>query len=43
MALRVLKHVSSYFGLGLDGEVELRYAAFPKIWGGALADPPSEP
>ena len=42
MALRVLKHVNSYFGLGFDAEVELRYAAFPKIWSGALADPPSE-
>jgi Family of unknown function (DUF5677) len=43
MALRVLNYVNSYFGLGFDGEVEVRYAAFPKIWGGALADPPSEP
>jgi Family of unknown function (DUF5677) len=42
MALRVLKHVNSYFDLGFDAEVQLRYAAFPKIWGGAQADPPSE-
>jgi hypothetical protein len=42
MALRVLKHVNSYFSLGLDGEIESRYAAFPNIWGGALADPVSK-
>jgi hypothetical protein len=42
MALRVLKHMNSYFGLGLDAEVESRHTAFPKIWPGVLADPSSE-
>jgi hypothetical protein len=42
MALRVLKHVNSYFGLGLGGEIESRYVAFPNIWGGAQADPSLE-
>lgn len=42
MALRVLKHMNSYFDLGLGEEIAARYAAFPEIWGGALADPSSE-
>jgi hypothetical protein len=42
MALRVLKHVNNYFGLGFDAEVQSRYAVFPNIWGGALADPSLE-
>lgn len=42
MALRVLKHVNNYFGLSLDKEIEARYATFPNIWDGALADPSTE-
>ena len=42
MALRVLKHLNNYFGLSLDKEIEARYAAFPNIWDGALADPSAE-
>jgi hypothetical protein len=40
MALRLLKHVDSYFCLGLGAEVEARWRAFPQIWNGALVDPP---
>ncbi|MGH9727711.1 MAG: DUF5677 domain-containing protein [Candidatus Acidiferrales bacterium] len=38
--LRLLKQQNTYFKLGLDDELDARWAAFPAIWDGALVDPP---
>jgi hypothetical protein len=40
LVLRLFKHLNGYFALGLDGDVESRWLAFPKIWNGALVEPP---
>jgi hypothetical protein len=40
LVLRLFSLLNSYFALALDTEVEARWEAFPKIWGGALVDPP---
>lgn len=42
LVLRLFSFVNDYFHLGLDAEVEARWTAFPKIWDGALVDPPPE-
>lgn len=42
LVLRLFRFVNEYFKLGLDVEVEARWSAFPKIWDGALVDPPQE-
>jgi hypothetical protein len=43
IALRLLKLMNCYFDLGFDTELDARWEAFPKIWGGALVDPPPVP
>ncbi len=43
LVLRLLSFVNDYFKLDLDQEVEARWTAFPKIWDGALVDPPLMP
>ena len=40
LVLRLFGFVNNYFQLGLDAEVEGGWATFPKIWDGALMDPP---
>lgn len=42
LVLRLFKLMNGYFKLGLDAEVSARWEAFPKIWNGALVDPPTE-
>src|SRR6266849_5421233 len=42
LVLRLFSFVNDYFQLGLDAEIEARWATFPKIWDGALVDPPPE-
>ena len=42
LVLRLFKLMNEYFALGLNVELDARWAAFPKIWGGALVDPPAE-
>jgi hypothetical protein len=42
LVLRLFKLMNNYFDLGMDTEVSARWEAFPKIWDGALADPPAE-
>jgi hypothetical protein len=42
LVLRLFKLMNSYFNLGLDAEVSARWEAFPKVWNGALVDPPAE-
>lgn len=43
LVLRLLKLMNSYFVLGFDVELRARWNEFPKIWDGALVDPPSVP
>jgi Family of unknown function (DUF5677) len=43
LVLRLFSFVNGHFTLGLEEEVEARWAAFPKIWDGALVDPPPMP
>jgi len=43
LVLRLFSFVNDYFKLDLDQEVEARWTVFPKIWDGALVDPPSMP
>lgn len=43
LVLRLLKHLNSYFNLGLDTQLDARWNAFPQIWNGALPDPPTIP
>lgn len=42
LVLRLFKLMNEYFALGLDVELDSRWKAFPKIWDGALVDPPAE-
>ncbi len=42
LALRLFKLTNAYFNLGLDAELSTRWDAFPRIWSGALVDPPAE-
>ena len=42
LVLRLFKLMDGYFNLGLDTELSTRWDAFPKIWSGALVDPPAE-
>jgi Family of unknown function (DUF5677) len=42
LVLRLFKLMNEYFVLGLDAELDARWQAFPKIWNGALVDPPVE-
>jgi hypothetical protein len=41
LVLRLFQLMNEYFNLRLDAEVTARWDAFPKIWNGALVDPPS--
>lgn len=43
LVLRLFRFVNEYFNLALDAEVEARWAAFPRIWEGALVDPQPPP
>lgn len=43
LVLRLFSFVNDYFKVGLDKEVEARWTAFPRIWDGALVDPPPVP
>ena len=42
LVLRLFELTNTYFSLGLDAELSTRWEAFPKIWNGALVDPPAE-
>lgn len=42
LVLRMFKLMNEYFALGVDSDLDTRWAAFPKIWNGALVDPPVE-
>jgi len=40
LILMLMKQQNSYFTLGLDDELVARWDAFPRIWNGALVEPP---
>jgi hypothetical protein len=42
LVLRLLSFVNDYFRLDLNAEMEARWTVFPKIWDGALVDPPTQ-